>query len=224
VTEAREGPGALAFGALCEDVLRHRWALIADPAAAAWLVRTAGTLGDRARAARIVAAAERLARDNPGFTVTRAAAAHARGLLDGSAASLERAATEHPAPWARASAAEDVALWSADPVASLDAALSAYEAMGAARDAARVRRRLRRLGVRRRHWTRADRPVSGWASLTDTERAVSELVAQGLTNRQVADQLFMSTHTVAFHLRHVFGKLGLASRVELTRLILQQQG
>jgi DNA-binding CsgD family transcriptional regulator len=76
--------------------------------------------------------------------------------------------------------------------------------------------------VRRRHWNHADRPVSGWASLTDTERTVSELVAQGLTNRQVADQLFMSTHTVAFHLRHVFRKLGIGSRVELARLALQR--
>jgi DNA-binding CsgD family transcriptional regulator len=64
--------------------------------------------------------------------------------------------------------------------------------------------------------------VSGWDSLTDTERAVSELVVQGLTNRQVADQLFMSAHTVAFHLRHVFRKLEIGSRVELTRLALQR--
>ncbi|MFB9840692.1 LuxR family transcriptional regulator, partial [Actinoallomurus acaciae] len=107
-------------------------------------------------------------------------------------------------------------------VAAFDAGLSAYETMGAGRDAARVRRRLRRLGVRRRHWSNTDRPVSGWASLTDTERTVSELVAQGLTNRQVADQLFMSAHTVAFHLRHVFRKLNIGSRVELTRLTLQR--
>jgi DNA-binding CsgD family transcriptional regulator len=233
ITEAREGAAALAdsFGPLCEQVLRHRWVLIADPAAAAWLVRTARILDQRPRAELVVAAAERLAGDNPAFAAAGAAAAHARGLLDASPAPLEHAASQHSVPWARASAAEDLALLiavegTADArrraVVAFDGALSAYDAMGAARDAARVRRRLRRLGVRRRHWSQADRPVSGWASLTDTERTVSELVAQGLTNRQVADQLFMSVHTVAFHLRHVFRKLDVTSRVELTRLILQQ--
>jgi DNA-binding CsgD family transcriptional regulator len=240
VTEAREGAGSLArtFGALCEDVLRHRWTLIADPTAAAWLVRTAQVLDDREAAETVVAAVERLADDNPSFPAARAAAGHARGLLDGLPGSLEQAATSHTDPWARASATEDLALLTAPPegaehtgafedarrraVAAFDAALSAYEAIGATRDAARVRRRLRRLGVRRRHWSHTDRPVSGWASLTDTERAVSELVAQGLTNRQVADQLFMSAHTVAFHLRHVFRKLDIGSRVELARLALQE--
>jgi DNA-binding CsgD family transcriptional regulator len=232
VTEAREGAASLAgtFGALCEEVLRHRSTLIADPAAAAWLVRTAHTLGDRPSGESVVAAVERLADGNPAFPAARAAAAHARGLLDGSPGSLEQAVTGHTDPWARASATEDLAVLVAPAdsdshhraVAAFDAALSAYEAMGATRDAARVRRRLRRLGVRRRHWSHTDRPVSGWASLTDTERAVSELVAQGLTNRQVADQLFMSAHTVAFHLRHVFRKLDIGSRVELARLALQQ--
>ena len=232
VTEAREGAASLAgtFGALCDEVQRHRWTLIADPAAAAWLVRTAHALGDRRSAESVVAAVERLADDNPAFPAARTAAAHARGVLDGSADPLGQAVTGHTDPWARASSAEDLAVLvaPADPdsrrraVAAFDVALSAYEAVGATRDAARVRRRLRRLGVRRGHWSHTDRPVSGWASLTDTERAVSELVAQGLTNRQVADQLFMSAHTVAFHLRHVFRKLEIGSRVELARLVLQQ--
>ncbi len=84
----------------------------------------------------------------------------------------------------------------------------------AVRDAARVRRRL---GVRRRHFTYADRPGSGWASLTDTERAVSDLVAQGLTNQKIANRMFLSVHTVAFHLRQVFRKLDIGSRVDLAR-------
>jgi DNA-binding CsgD family transcriptional regulator len=235
VAEARGGAERLAeaFGPLCAEVLRHRWTLVADPASAAWLIRTARVLGDRRPAETVVAAVELLAKDNPDFPAARAAAWHARGLLDGSVGSLERAAGAHTDPWARASATEDLAVllvpYGAEDtdarrrtVAAFDAALTSYEAMGATRDAARVRRRLRRLGVRRRHWTHTDRPVSGWASLTDTERAVSELVAQGLTNRQVADQLFMSAHTVAFHLRHVFRKLEIGSRVELTRLTLQR--
>jgi DNA-binding CsgD family transcriptional regulator len=66
------------------------------------------------------------------------------------------------------------------------------------------------------------RPATGWDSLTDTERSTSELVAQGLTNQQVADQLFISVHTVAFHLRQVFRKLGIGSRVELARIALER--
>ena len=76
-------------------------------------------------------------------------------------------------------------LWPCGPV-WFHQSLTGYERTGATRDAARIRRRLRQLGVRRRHWTTADRPVQGWDSLTDTERSISGLVSQGLTNRQVA--------------------------------------
>jgi len=76
---------------------------------------------------------------------------------------------------------------------------------------------LRKLGVRRRHWAVEIRPTTGWLSLTGTECAVSELVAEGLTNQQVAEQMFISVHTVAFRLRQVFRKLGISSRVELAR-------
>jgi DNA-binding CsgD family transcriptional regulator len=54
--------------------------------------------------------------------------------------------------------------------------------------------------------------------MTDSELAVARLVAGGLTNREVAEQLFVSPHTVNSHLRHVFGKLNVNSRVELARL------
>jgi DNA-binding CsgD family transcriptional regulator len=87
---------------------------------------------------------------------------------------------------------------------------------------ARIRRRLRKLGVRERHWKHADRPVSGWESLTKAESATSELVAQGLNNQQVADRMYVSVHTVAFHLRQIFRKLGISSRVELARIVMER--
>jgi DNA-binding CsgD family transcriptional regulator len=59
------------------------------------------------------------------------------------------------------------------------------------------------------------RPSTGWASLTPTELEVVKLVAQGLTNPQVAERLFISRGTVKTHLAHVFTKLGLITRAQL---------
>ena len=206
--------------------------LVADLSAAAWLVRLALTAGDQRRAKAVVAAADRLARANPEFPAVAAAAAHARGLLDRDARSLEQAVACHAGRWAQASAAEDVGRLLAaagkerQAVRSLQTAVNGYEESGAPRDAARVRQRLRVLGVRHRHWaagTEGERPASGWDSITDTELAVAELVAQGLTNQQTADRMFISVHTVAFHLRQVFRKLEIGSRVDLARLVLERQ-
>ena len=97
-------------------------------------------------------------------------------------------------------------------------ALALFADAGAGWDAGRLRGRLRALGVRRR-LVAAQRPTSGWAALTDTEAAVARLVAQSLTNREVAAKLFVSHHTVSGHLRSVFNKLAINSRVELTRFV-----
>ncbi|MEU7693626.1 helix-turn-helix domain-containing protein [Microbispora hainanensis] len=104
----------------------------------------------------------------------------------------------------------------------LDRALDGYEQIGALSDAARVRARLRALGVRRRHWNQPQRPTSGWESLTDTERAVAGLIARGMTNRQIAQRAFLSPHTVSTHLRRMFGKLDIASRTELARIVAEK--
>jgi DNA-binding CsgD family transcriptional regulator len=71
------------------------------------------------------------------------------------------------------------------------------------------------LGVRRPR-VHVGPPVG--AVLTRSELAVVELVALGATNRQAAEQLFLSPHTVSTHLRHAFEKLGIRSRVELAIL------
>jgi DNA-binding CsgD family transcriptional regulator len=63
----------------------------------------------------------------------------------------------------------------------------------------------------------------GWDSLTGAERSVAELVAQGLTNREAAERLFLSHHTVGFHLRSIFRKLGTNTRVELARLAVESR-
>jgi DNA-binding CsgD family transcriptional regulator len=88
-------------------------------------------------------------------------------------------------------------------------------------DARRVRARLRAHGVRRR-LVATERPASGWRALTASELAVVRLIADGLTNREAAERLFVSPHTVTSHLRHAFTKLDVNSRVELTRLVSEQ--
>ncbi|SNT12373.1 regulatory protein, luxR family [Streptosporangium subroseum] len=226
ISEALGGAAAAmgSLGLIYDALPRHTGALTGDPAAAAWLVRVAMATGDPRRADAVVDAAEGIAWRNPSLSGPSVAACHARGLRDHDPDALSRAAAEHTDPWARASAAEDLGvLFSADggsrdlAVDSLNDALTCYGTAEATRDAARVRGRLRALGERRRHWVRTDHPVSGWASLTGTEHAVCDLVAQGLTNRQTAEQMFISEHTVAFHLRQVFRKLNIRSRVELAR-------
>src|SRR5207244_11534530 len=67
--------------------------------------------------------------------------------------------------------------------------------------------------------SRFHRVTFGWPSLTESEAGVADLVADGLTNREVANRLFLSTHTVDAHLRHIYRKLGIHSRVELKRVV-----
>jgi DNA-binding CsgD family transcriptional regulator len=160
-----------------------------------------------------------------------ATAAHARGLAEASCDTLGRAAQlfgNGPRPLARASALEDLGVVrirageTKAGIDALDSALVLYAEAGAGWDAARVRRRLRERGVRRRLVAR-ERPATGWAAMTESELAVARLVAQGLTNREVAEHLFVSPHTVNSHLRNIFVKLDVNSRVSLSRLAQQQQ-
>ncbi|HUP85531.1 MAG TPA: LuxR C-terminal-related transcriptional regulator [Acidimicrobiales bacterium] len=73
---------------------------------------------------------------------------------------------------------------------------------------------------------RGPRPRSktGWNALSVAERRVVSLVAQGLTNVQIGERLFISRHTVDSHLRHVFAKVGVSSRAELAAQAAQANG
>jgi DNA-binding NarL/FixJ family response regulator len=197
---------------------------IADPDGAVLLVRGALADGDRTKAGRLAEATRQLASNQPGDRDMAAAADHVRGLVEQNPPVLERAAGHYSAALARAWALEDAGYaWAEqghqdDAVDRLQQAHALYEQAGAADCMARVRSGLRTTGTRLCHWKHADRPAFGWDSLTDTERRIADLVAEGLSNRQVATQVFLSTHTVAFHLRHVFWKLGVTSRVQLARI------
>jgi DNA-binding CsgD family transcriptional regulator len=62
-----------------------------------------------------------------------------------------------------------------------------------------------------------NRPPIGWMSLTPAEREVARLVAGGLSTKEIAAQLFISPRTVQTHLTHMYGKLGITSRVQLAQ-------
>jgi DNA-binding CsgD family transcriptional regulator/tetratricopeptide (TPR) repeat protein len=190
------------------------------------LVRVALASGDQELVESTVNLASRICRLNPQIRSFRAASAHARGLASASIDDLETAVSlfeDGLRPLALASAVEDLGgakLGSGardQGINSLDEALAIYTRVGAAWDASRVRGRLRKLGVRRRVAS-SDRAVTGWDALTDAELRVVQLAADGKTNREIATRLFVSPHTVNTHLRHVFDKLDIKSRVDLSRI------
>jgi DNA-binding CsgD family transcriptional regulator len=195
------------------------------------LIHIALAAQDHQLVASTAAAAQRRAQLNPEIRSLAAAAAHADGLLNDSRPSLADAVELFDGghrPLAFALALEDLGAAAVNDgetqqgVDALGRALELYAHAGATWDAGRVRGRLRALGVRRR-LTSAQRPGRGWAAMTDSELAVAQLVARGLTNREVAERLFISHHTVSSHLRHVFGKLDVTSRVELTRVAARHE-
>lgn len=94
--------------------------------------------------------------------------------------------------------------------ASLEEAVAQFEGMGARVWADRARVELGRIGGRR---------AASRTELTPGERRVAELAAQGLSNKDIAAQLFVSVHTVEAHLSKAFAKLGARSRSQLSGLL-----
>ncbi len=195
------------------------------------LVRIALAVGDDELAQRTVAQAERRSELNPAVKSLAAVAAHARGIATGTVDDVETAVrlfAEGRRLLALASALEDLGRMKVgagaikDGTSAFDRALAITTGAGASWDAARLRRRLRRLGVRRRVMP-GERQTTGWGALTAAELAVADLAAEGRTNREIAEKLFNSPHTVNTHLRHVFEKLGLRSRLALSRAAEHQR-
>jgi DNA-binding CsgD family transcriptional regulator len=112
-----------------------------------------------------------------------------------------------------------------EAIACLDRAVAGFDALGAFRYRDRARADLERLGDPRPVLPdRADRSRNhgyafGLAALSAREREVAELIQRRHTNREIAQELFLGIKTVETHVRHIFEKLAVSSRVEIARIV-----
>jgi DNA-binding CsgD family transcriptional regulator len=189
--------------------------------------RVASAAGDAGLRARVLQATEVLERERPAVPLLAAVAGYARAILEHDAQTLVAVAESLRAssrPLLYASAAEDAggelarAQRNAEAIDQLNAAFDTYIECEAIADARRVGRALRQLGVERRIVAQP-RAKTGWDSLTDSEYTVVRLIAEGATNRSVAQQLHLSPHTVKTHVHNAFAKLGVTSRAQLAQLM-----
>jgi DNA-binding CsgD family transcriptional regulator len=159
-----------------------------------------------------------------------ATAGHCRGLLAGDPAPVLAAAAYWDSagqPLQRAAALEDAAVLAAaagdraGARSALAGARELYGGLGARWDIRRAESRLRALGVGGARPGYRARPATGWGALTPTEVKVGELVATGMSNPDIAGQLFLSRNTVQTHVSHILAKLGARSRAEIARAALE---
>jgi DNA-binding CsgD family transcriptional regulator len=189
--------------------------------------RVASAAGDAGLRARVLQAIDLLERERPAIPLFSGVAGYARGIVERDAQALLAAAEvlhSLSRPLLYAAAAEDAGAELAradrggEALDQLSAAFDTYTGHEALADARRVGRQLRRFGVERRIVSQP-RAETGWDSLTHSELKVVNLIAAGVTNRDVAEQLHLSVHTVKSHVHNAFAKLGINSRDQLTRLM-----
>jgi len=176
---------------------------------------------------RTVEFAEEGARRNPDVASLSGLALNLRGRLGGDLDMLGESVkilNHSPRPILRAAGVEHYgrALLSAGEsraaLEHLDAAWDVYDSMGALAPQARVQRLMRDTGARRAKWVYHRADVEE-APLTEAERRVAYLIADGHTNKSAAKSLGISTNTVGTHLRSIYSKLGVQSRVQLANIL-----
>jgi DNA-binding CsgD family transcriptional regulator len=152
----------------------------------------------------------------------RGLAAASRGDVDEALLDLERAVEEHGAagdPFGRARALLALGVvrrrahQKRPAREAIEEAVAVFEECGAAGWAEKARAELGRIGGRTRE-----------EGLTPAEQRVAALVVEGRTNREVAAALFLGERTVETHLSHIYAKLGVRSRTELTRQLRSSSG
>ncbi|OBH53810.1 LuxR family transcriptional regulator [Mycobacterium sp. E2479] len=235
----RSAAGALGLAAWQHDDVREavRWlggdiSLLVTPLLPTVLdqltltARVALATADAGLRAHLLDDVDVLERERPGVRLFATIAQQTRGILERDIEALVSAAESLRSsgrPLLYAGAAEDAGgelarvQRNAEALDQLNAAFDTYIECEAIADARRVGRALRHLGMERRIVTRP-RAKTGWDSLTESELKVVNLIAQGATNRAVAQQLHVSPHTVKTHVHNAFAKLGITSRVQLAQL------
>ena len=195
------------------------------------VVRLALAAGDLGRAREVSASVAEVAAGNSVAWMT-GEALRCQGLTDDDPEILQAAVDAHARgsrPQGLALACEDAGrvfvrhghAGRARPL--LDRAAGIYQQLGATRDLARTQATLREAGIRHGRRGTRGRPQFGWQSVTPTERSVMALVAEGLSNPQIGQRLYISSRTVQTHLAHVFAKLGISSRAQLAAEVTRQQ-
>jgi DNA-binding CsgD family transcriptional regulator len=195
-----------------------------------YLVRLALAAGDTALAATATETAEAdVAADGSPSRV--AAAAFCRGLLEQDAAALLAVADDY---WAfgwlpyLGSAQEEAAVClagagqAAAARAALTDAVRTYADLGATWDIRRADARLRAHGIRRGPRSAHRRATTGWAALTPSEANIARMVADGLSNPDIAAELYLSRRTVQTHVSNILTKLQARSRIDIIRTAQRQ--
>ncbi|MCX5404170.1 LuxR C-terminal-related transcriptional regulator [Streptomyces sp. NBC_00335] len=200
----REGPRAAV--ALFSDTYAHlptqRSLYIEDPAAAAFLVRLALDVGDTELKRSVLETVDGLAGDNPGISVVGLSALHANALVTGDPAVLSRIIAQSPDPLSVALATEELA-----KIYGAKAPARRRDADWVSSDASRAKPEGVVSSLNSAHWS----------GLSDMERRIAYLVSVGMTNQQIAKRVHLSAHTVNYHLRKIYRKLDINTRVELAR-------
>jgi DNA-binding CsgD family transcriptional regulator len=210
-----------------EQVLEDRHEVLLSPPASVELIEAASRIGREVAAAPVL---ERLAEATSatGTDWAFAIEARCRALLshDEAAETLYRQAIERLTPTAlRVDLARTQLLYGEwlrrerrprEAREQLRSAHGLFSEFGMEGFSERARVELLATGERAR-----SRTVETRNDLTPQETQISQLVAQGATNREIAGRLFVSPTTVEYHLRKVFAKLGVKSRTQLAHRILE---
>jgi DNA-binding CsgD family transcriptional regulator len=188
-------------------------------------VRLALATGNKSVATSLVQRAVSVG-DRPTAPHRRAVVMHCQSLLANEPAGLLEAANGYRAagrPLPRAQALEAAALVLAERGEMAEArnlftdAYTLYAKLGAEWDLDRTQATFRSYGIRRGPRVRHRQARRGWDALTPSEVRVAGMVAQGMSNPQIAAQLYLSRRTVQTHVSHILAKLELQSRIDIAR-------
>lgn len=197
IAAKKAGPWAAAQ--LLSDKHSHlptqRSLYIEVPSAAAFLVVLARDVGDSNLERIVLETVNSLARENRGFPVIGLTATHANALANSAPAALSLIIVQSPDPLSVALATEELAKLYSQRTPGVERHSMPAHTHGGAQG--------------------AGAPHQCWSTLSDMEWRIVFLVSAGMTNRQVARQVHLSPHTVNYHLRKVYRKLGINTRVEL---------